>query len=160
VRRRLRCDLEAAAALPARPSKPGSRIYARHAPLENRPQMSVVEISGVSKAVGANNSLRGDRARIGEREFVSLIGPSGCGKSTLLRIIGDMIDPSGGKIVVNGKTARQARKDRDYGIIFQDPVLYDWRTVAKNVRASLEMARLASAENGWLASRRCSSWSS
>jgi NitT/TauT family transport system ATP-binding protein len=69
-----------------------------------------------------------------------LIGPSGCGKSTLLRIIGDLIEPSGGTVVVNGKTARQARNDRDYGIVFQDPVLYDWRTVAKNVALPLEMA--------------------
>src|SRR5204863_6218700 len=45
------------------------------------------------------------------------------------------------KVVVNGKTARQARKDRDYGIVFQDPVLYDWRTVAKNVALPLEIAR-------------------
>jgi NitT/TauT family transport system ATP-binding protein len=44
-------------------------------------------------------------------------------------------------VAVNGKPARQARKDRDYGIVFQDPVLYDWRTVAKNVALPLEMAR-------------------
>ncbi len=72
---------------------------------------------------------------------MSLIGPSGCGKSTLLRIIGDLIQPTSGTVVVNGKPARQARIDRDYGIVFQDPVLYDWRTVAKNVALPLEMAR-------------------
>jgi NitT/TauT family transport system ATP-binding protein len=103
--------------------------------------VSVVEISGVSKRFGATTAVEGIELEIGEREFVSLIGPSGCGKSTLLRIIGDLIEPSGGKVVVNGKTARQARKDRDYGIVFQDPVLYDWRTVAKNVALPLEMAR-------------------
>jgi NitT/TauT family transport system ATP-binding protein len=42
---------------------------------------------------------------------------------------------------VNGKPARQARIDRDYGIVFQDPVLYDWRTVAKNIALPLELAR-------------------
>ena len=103
--------------------------------------MSVVEISGVSKRFGATTAVEGIELEIGEREFVSLIGPSGCGKSTLLRIIGDLIEPSGGKVVVNRKTARQARKDRDYGIVFQDPVLYDWRTVAKNVALPLEIAR-------------------
>jgi NitT/TauT family transport system ATP-binding protein len=102
--------------------------------------MSVVEISGVSKLFGSTTALQGIELEIGEREFVSLIGPSGCGKSTLLRIIGDLIEPSGGTVVVNGKTARQARNDRDYGIVFQDPVLYDWRTVAKNVALPLEMA--------------------
>jgi len=64
---------------------------------------------------------------------VSLIGPSGCGKSTLLRVIGDLIKPSVGTIEVNGKSAHQARLDHDYGMVFQDSVLFDWRTVAKNV---------------------------
>ena len=81
------------------------------------------------------------------REFISLIGPSGCGKSTLLRIIGDLIQPSTGEIVVNGKSAHQARLDRDYGIVFQDAVLYDWRTVARNIALPLEMA-------GWSRARR------
>ena len=104
-------------------------------------QAKVVEIGGVSKQFGQTTALEGIDLEIGEREFVSLIGPSGCGKSTLLRIIGDLIDPSSGTVVVNGKSARQARRDRDYGIVFQDPVLYDWRTVAKNVALPLEMAR-------------------
>ena len=104
-------------------------------------QTKVVEIGGVSKQFGQTTALQGIDLEIGEREFVSLIGPSGCGKSTLLRIIGDLIDPSSGTVVVNGKSARQARRDRDYGIVFQDPVLYDWRTVAKNVALPLEMAR-------------------
>ncbi len=56
-------------------------------------------------------------------EFISLIGPSGCGKSTLLRIAGDLIQPSSGEVVVNGKTADQARRDGDYGIVFQEAVL-------------------------------------
>jgi NitT/TauT family transport system ATP-binding protein len=103
--------------------------------------MSVVKISGVSKQFGQTTAVQGIDLEIGEREFVSLIGPSGCGKSTLLRIIGDLIEPSTGTVIVNGKSARQARRDRDYGIVFQDPVLYDWRTVAKNVALPLEVAR-------------------
>jgi NitT/TauT family transport system ATP-binding protein len=81
------------------------------------------------------------------REFISLIGPSGCGKSTLLRIIGDLIRPSSGDVVVNGKTAHAARRDRDYGIVFQDAVLYDWRNVARNISLPLELA-------GWDRTRR------
>jgi len=72
-------------------------------------------------------------------EFVSLIGPSGCGKSTLLRIVGDLIEPSAGTVEVSGKPARQARLDRDYGMVFQAPVLFDWRTVEANVRLPLEL---------------------
>jgi len=103
--------------------------------------MSVVEISGLTKQFGETTALQRIELEIAEREFVSLIGPSGCGKSTLLRIVGDLIEPTSGTVTVNGKPARQARADRDYGIVFQDPVLYDWRTVAKNVALPLEMAR-------------------
>jgi NitT/TauT family transport system ATP-binding protein len=103
--------------------------------------MSVVEIKDVTKRFGETTALRGIDLEIEAGEFISLIGPSGCGKSTLLRIIGDLIQPTSGTAVVNGKPARQARIDRDYGIVFQDAVLYDWRTVAKNIALPLEIAR-------------------
>jgi NitT/TauT family transport system ATP-binding protein len=72
-------------------------------------------------------------------EFVSLLGPSGCGKSTLLRLIGDLLQPTQGRLLVKGKSAERARRDRDYGIVFQAPALYDWRTVARNVQLPLEL---------------------
>ena len=104
--------------------------------------MSVVEIRGVSKEFKGGTVALGDiDLAIEQGEFVSLIGPSGCGKSTLLRVIGDLIEPSAGTVTVNGKPARQARRDHDYGIVFQDSVLYDWRTVAKNVALPLELAK-------------------
>jgi NitT/TauT family transport system ATP-binding protein len=103
--------------------------------------VSVVEIKGVTKRFGETTALQGIDLTIEEGEFISLIGPSGCGKSTLLRIIGDLIQPTSGAANVNGKPARQARIDHDYGIVFQDAVLYDWRTVAKNIALPLELAR-------------------
>jgi NitT/TauT family transport system ATP-binding protein len=103
--------------------------------------MSVVKIADLTKRFGETTALQGIDLQIEEREFVSLIGPSGCGKSTLLRIIGDLTEPTFGDVVVNGKPARRARIDRDYGIVFQDAVLYDWRTVAKNIALPLELAR-------------------
>src|SRR6059058_3812041 len=102
--------------------------------------MSVVQIKDVTKRFEETTALQGIDLEIEPGEFVSLIGPSGCGKSTLLRIIGDLVEPTSGTAVVNGKTARQARQNRDYGIVFQDAVLYDWRTVAKNVALPLELA--------------------
>jgi NitT/TauT family transport system ATP-binding protein len=109
----------------------------------------VVSLRGVSKsfAGGGVTALTGIDLDVQPGEFVSLIGPSGCGKSTLLRIVGDLVQPTSGEVVVNGKSARQARLDRDYGIVFQDAVLYDWRTVAKNIALPLELA-------GWSGSRR------
>jgi NitT/TauT family transport system ATP-binding protein len=78
--------------------------------------------------------------------FVSLIGPSGCGKSTLLRIIGDLVAPTTGTVMVCGKTAHQARLDREYGIVFQSPTLFEWRTVQRNVELPLEVMRIDRAE--------------
>jgi NitT/TauT family transport system ATP-binding protein len=84
-------------------------------------------------------ALRDIDLSIGRAEFISLIGPSGCGKSTLLRIVGDLIVPTAGTVTVNDKPARRARLDRDYGMVFQAPVLFDWRTVQKNVELPLEI---------------------
>jgi NitT/TauT family transport system ATP-binding protein len=102
---------------------------------------AVVLLQGVSKVFGKGGvtALQEIELDVQQGEFISLIGPSGCGKSTLLRIVGDIVEPSSGTISVNGKPARQARLDRDYGIVFQTPVLYDWRTVAKNIALPLEM---------------------
>ena len=108
-----------------------------------------VSITGLSKRFERGDVLALDAIDLNVQpgEFVSLIGPSGCGKSTLLRIIGDLIQPSEGTAQVNGKSAHQARLDRDYGIVFQDAVLYDWRNVTRNIGLPLELA-------GWDRGRR------
>ncbi|HEV7809827.1 MAG TPA: ABC transporter ATP-binding protein [Candidatus Limnocylindrales bacterium] len=104
----------------------------------------VVRIQGVGKTFSRGDrvlttALEGIDLEIERGEFVSLIGPSGCGKSTLLRLVGDLTEPTAGTVEVNGKTARQARLDRDYGMVFQAPVLFDWRTVEDNVKLPLEI---------------------
>ncbi len=109
----------------------------------------VVHVDHVTKTFARGNvtALQDIELDLHPGEFVSLIGPSGCGKSTLLRVIGDLTPPSSGGVTVNGKSAAQARADRDYGIVFQDSVLFDWRTVAKNIALPLEML-------GWDRDRR------
>ena len=72
-------------------------------------------------------------------EFVTLIGPSGCGKSTQLRLIANLTEPTTGDVQVNGKPAKAARLDQDYGMAFQQAGLFEWRTVAKNVELPLEL---------------------
>ncbi len=112
----------------------------------------VVRLAGVDKIFARGDgpvtaALEAIDLEIAAGEFISLIGPSGCGKSTLLRVIGDLTDPSAGDVVVNGKPARRARLDRDYGMVFQAPVLMDWRTVQGNVELPLEVM-------GWAPARR------
>jgi NitT/TauT family transport system ATP-binding protein len=106
---------------------------------------AAVRISALDKAFPVRGgsqtvALTGIDLSIQHGQFVSLIGPSGCGKSTLLRIIGDLIEPTTGSVEVNGKPAHRARLDRDYGMVFQSPVLFDWRSVEANVRLPLELA--------------------
>jgi NitT/TauT family transport system ATP-binding protein len=107
---------------------------------------TTVSIQNLNKIFGEGtdnqvHALKDINLEIQPNEFISLIGPSGCGKSTLLRVIGNLITPTSGEIMVNGKSARQARLDRDYGMVFQAATLYDWRTVAKNVQLPLELMK-------------------
>jgi NitT/TauT family transport system ATP-binding protein len=104
----------------------------------------IVRISGVDKVFDVDGravttALQAIDLEIGRGEFVSLIGPSGCGKSTLLRLIGDLTAPTAGRVEVNGKTAHAARLGREYGMVFQAPVLFEWRTVEENVKLPLEL---------------------
>jgi len=111
----------------------------------------VVFLKNVNKIFGPAErpttiALRDINLEIEPREFISLIGPSGCGKSTLLRAIGDLIEVSSGEVMVNDKPARQARVNREYGMVFQAPVLFEWRTVLRNVELPLEVMGVPKAE--------------
>jgi NitT/TauT family transport system ATP-binding protein len=103
----------------------------------------IIEVNGVSKSFGAGQdavyALQDVSLKVEAGEFISLIGPSGCGKSTLMRVIADLIHPTSGDVRVKGKPARQARADRDYGIVFQSPVLFEWRNIRHNVELPLQV---------------------
>src|SRR2546428_8966193 len=105
---------------------------------------SVVRVRGLDKVFGAGAdrtpALRDIDLIIPGGASVWLMGPSGWGRSTLLRLIGDLTQQAGGTIEVNGKTAHRERLDRDYGMVFQAPVLFDWRTVQGNVELPLEVS--------------------
>ncbi|WP_419863847.1 ABC transporter ATP-binding protein [Candidatus Poriferisodalis sp.] len=113
---------------------------------------AAVDVAGVSKVFNPGRSneikaLTGIDLRIDPGEFVTLIGPSGCGKSTLLRLIAALTGVTEGSVAVNGKTADQARLDRDYSMVFQRAGLFDWRNVSRNIELPLELM-------GWKAAER------
>jgi NitT/TauT family transport system ATP-binding protein len=81
---------------------------------------------------------------VAQGEFVAIVGPSGCGKSTLLRLIAGLLRPSAGEVATNGHAV--TRPVTDIGIVFQNPVLLDWRTVLDNVLVQIELRGLRIAD--------------
>lgn len=77
--------------------------------------------------------------QIQKGEFISLLGPSGCGKTTLLRTIAGLLENTEGEVAVAGMSPVQARQNGEIGMVFQSAVLYDWRTVIKNVMLPMEI---------------------
>jgi NitT/TauT family transport system ATP-binding protein len=68
--------------------------------------------------------------------FIALLGPSGSGKSTILRIIAGLEAPAKGEVAVGGRPVE--RPDPDRALVFQDPTLFPWRNVRRNVELGLE----------------------
>lgn len=104
----------------------------------------VIKATGLNKIFNPKTdnevvALSNVNLAVKDGDFVSLIGPSGCGKSTLLRLIANLIEPTSGELEINDKSPKEARLDRDYGIVFQSSTLYEWRTVSKNVQLPLEI---------------------
>jgi NitT/TauT family transport system ATP-binding protein len=81
---------------------------------------------------------------VGEGRFVVLIGPSGCGKSTFLYMVAGFEHPTKGQLLLHGKKILGPGPDR--GIVFQEFVLYPWRTVLGNVTVGLEVRKVPQAE--------------
>jgi len=73
-------------------------------------------------------------------EFISIVGPSGCGKSTLLMMTAGLTDCTSGNIHINDKLVNKPQTD--IGIVFQTPVLVDWRDVIGNVLLQIELRKL------------------
>lgn len=80
-------------------------------------------------------AIEGVNLQVYENDFLVIIGPSGCGKSTLLNAIAGVVKPTSGELVINGE---EGPRPRDVALMFQDPLLLPWRTVAKNIEFGLE----------------------
>jgi ABC-type nitrate/sulfonate/bicarbonate transport system ATPase subunit len=77
-------------------------------------------------------------------EFVSIVGPSGCGKSTLLAMLAGLLEPSAGRILLDGVAARDGLLGR-IGYMPQRDLLMEWRTTLQNATLGLELAGVARA---------------
>lgn len=80
--------------------------------------------------------LEGISFSIPPHGFLAMVGPSGCGKSTLLRLAAGLEQPTGGALYMDGQPV--LGPDPRRALVFQDPTLYPWRTVWRNVALGLE----------------------
>ena len=103
---------------------------------------SGVRVQGICKtfpvpdAPGTSRLALGDISfSIAAGELVSLVGPSGCGKSTLLRLIAGLDVPDSGELLVENEKIAGPSAER--GLVFQDPNLFPWLTVRRNIEAGL-----------------------
>ena len=96
-------------------------------PLGQRPP--VLDMTNVTKTFNGDVvALRDMNLSVNSGDFISLLGPSGCGKSTALRLIAGLSTPSAGRITWAG-----GQSENDLGVVFQEPTLMPWATVAQNV---------------------------
>ena len=109
------------------------------------PQASGLVARGVAKSYLAPDgtlfqALDGVDLTIAAGELICLVGPSGCGKSTLLRLVAGLDAPSAGELLVGGEPITGPSADR--GLVFQDPNLFPWLTVRRNIESGLLARRV------------------
>ncbi|MCZ8187672.1 MAG: ABC transporter ATP-binding protein [Beijerinckiaceae bacterium] len=109
-------------------------------PPAGRP-VPAVELSRVSVTFGqAGDSvaaLAETNLRIHEGEFLALVGPSGCGKSTILRLVGGLIQPTEGVVILGGREV--AARALRIGMAFQNPTMLPWLTIEQNIMLPLKI---------------------
>jgi NitT/TauT family transport system ATP-binding protein len=119
-----------------------------HAPTPQTPSTKI-HVEHLSKVYGSREgsvtALDDVNLSIRANEFVTLVGPSGCGKSTLLKVIGALIKPSRGVLLHDGNPL--TKPTPDVGIVFQEAVLLQWRTVLENVLLPAEILGLDKAKS-------------
>ena len=123
--------------MPPMAHQPASLTAGREA--ANAPMLSIRRLTArFTSHLGRLDALDDVTFDVQRGEFVCLIGPSGCGKSTLLRLVAGLIPPGAGEIFLDGQAQRGPQ--RKVGLVFQEPTLLPWRTVAANVALPLELA--------------------
>ena len=91
---------------------------------------------GVTYGVGGDEpvtALQNIDLDIPAGSFVSLVGPSGCGKSTLLKVVGDLMNPTMGRVTIGGAGPAELRRQGRIGVVFQQANLMPWLDITRNI---------------------------
>jgi putative spermidine/putrescine transport system ATP-binding protein len=109
--------------------------------------MAFLVLEGLTKRYGDHAAVDDISLAVDKGEFVSLLGPSGCGKTTTLQMIAGFVEPTAGRIALEGRNLLAvAASKRGLGIVFQNYALFPHMTVAENVEFGLQMRNVGSAE--------------
>jgi len=109
--------------------------------------MSFLILDQLTKAYGDVIAVDRLSLEVAKGEFVSLLGPSGCGKTTTLQMIAGFVEPTNGRITLDGGDLLSVRPNkRGLGIVFQSYALFPHMTAAENVAFGLEMQHVPRAE--------------
>ncbi len=100
---------------------------------------TIISLKKIEKYFNGLHVLQNVTFDVEDGEFISIIGPSGCGKTTLLKIIGGLTQSSKGTLSVKNGPVEIARQKREFGFVFQKPVLLPWRNVLENTQLPLEI---------------------
>src|SRR5436305_2547371 len=102
------------------------------------PKLCVADVSITFQTpTGVFHALAPITLSIPQGRFVSLIGPSGCGKTTIFNIIAGLLEPTGGRVLIDGMDATGTIGR--VGYMLQKDLLLPWRTVLDNVILGMEI---------------------
>jgi len=109
--------------------------------------MAFLTLEALTRIYGDVAAVSDVNLSVDKGEFISLLGPSGCGKTTTLQMIAGLVEPTAGRILLNGRDITREKPDRrGLGIVFQSYALFPHMTVAQNVAFGLEMRKVPRAE--------------
>lgn len=110
--------------------------------------MKLLEFENVNKTfytkTDETQAIKDFSCSVDNQEFVAVLGPSGCGKTTILSLVSRIIEPTSGKILINGQQNYSSEK---IGYMLQHDHLFEWRTIYQNVILGLEIQKKLTKEN-------------
>jgi len=98
-----------------------------------------VQVRNLTKHFGDLKVLEDVSFDIKKGEFVCIVGPTGCGKTTFLNLLTKLIEPTSGKILIDGEPADPEK--HNLAFVFQEPSAFPWLTAEENIGFGLDIKK-------------------